>query len=202
MPSRGFIVTVKNTFIHVQGVDADVDVDVESPRAHRLLELPSSLCRPYSARPSRAADAVEEPQRIKPAADVVRGGTEATRSELGVRLKKSTHDCFLVVSPPTEASASYLDASSEVSSSSGMARDGSGATSAEGQVRAPRRLSLDDDALDSGYSPPSVGSLGHPFTCERACKFHRRTRGCKGGSACQRCHRCFWSRAAERAAPG
>mmetsp|Transcript_79811 Transcript_79811/g.171058 ORF Transcript_79811/g.171058 Transcript_79811/m.171058 type:complete len:147 (+) Transcript_79811:98-538(+) len=44
----------------------------------------------------------------------------------------------------------------------------------------------------------SVGSLGHPYHCERPCKFVARSRGCFEGSTCKRCHLCTWSRAAER----
>jgi hypothetical protein len=39
---------------------------------------------------------------------------------------------------------------------------------------------------------PSVGSIGHPFTCGQACKYHSKPRGCKDGRFCVRCHLCKW----------
>lgn len=41
--------------------------------------------------------------------------------------------------------------------------------------------------------PWSLGSVGHPFACSEACKYIGKTRGCKDGKACLRCHRCKWS---------
>lgn len=40
----------------------------------------------------------------------------------------------------------------------------------------------------------SVGSVGHPLACAEACKYARKTRGCKDGAACSRCHYCEWNR--------
>ncbi|CAK0894405.1 unnamed protein product [Prorocentrum cordatum] len=40
----------------------------------------------------------------------------------------------------------------------------------------------------------SVGSVGHPYACEAACKFVRKSRGCKLGADCSRCHACVWNR--------
>lgn len=45
---------------------------------------------------------------------------------------------------------------------------------------------------------PSVGSIGHPYTCAEACKFHPKDRGCKDGALCTRCHVCRWSRYPKR----
>mmetsp|Transcript_30636 Transcript_30636/g.77440 ORF Transcript_30636/g.77440 Transcript_30636/m.77440 type:complete len:393 (+) Transcript_30636:76-1254(+) len=47
-------------------------------------------------------------------------------------------------------------------------------------------------ALDIG-TYPSRGSVGHPHTCALACKYARKSRGCKDGAACARCHLCKWS---------
>jgi hypothetical protein len=44
----------------------------------------------------------------------------------------------------------------------------------------------------------SVGSVGHPYFCEGACKYMKTARGCKLGSGCDRCHLCLWTRASER----
>lgn len=39
---------------------------------------------------------------------------------------------------------------------------------------------------------PSVGSKGHPDSCEPPCKYHWKKRGCKDGTKCNRCHICKW----------
>lgn len=38
----------------------------------------------------------------------------------------------------------------------------------------------------------SIGSVGHPSQCAEACKFIRKSRGCKDGAKCDRCHLCRW----------
>jgi len=40
----------------------------------------------------------------------------------------------------------------------------------------------------------SVGSAGHPYTCGAACKYAQKSKGCKDGVNCDRCHLCRWSR--------
>lgn len=40
----------------------------------------------------------------------------------------------------------------------------------------------------------SLGSVGHPVSCGDACKYASKSRGCKLGTACDRCHLCMWSR--------
>lgn len=57
-----------------------------------------------------------------------------------------------------------------------------------------RGASPQEDANDA----PSVGSVGHPLSCSIACKYHHKTRGCKDGKNCKRCHLCIWTRACER----
>jgi len=37
---------------------------------------------------------------------------------------------------------------------------------------------------------PSTGSIGHPFSCAAACKYIKKSRGCKDGADCDRCHLC------------
>jgi hypothetical protein len=44
----------------------------------------------------------------------------------------------------------------------------------------------------------SIGSIGHPFTCSKPCKYHSKGKGCKDGANCSRCHICIWSRNCER----
>ncbi|CAK0845492.1 unnamed protein product [Prorocentrum cordatum] len=39
----------------------------------------------------------------------------------------------------------------------------------------------------------SVGSVGHPYACREPCKYVRKSRGCKDGAQCDRCHACVWS---------
>uniref|UniRef100_A0A7S4S731 C3H1-type domain-containing protein n=1 Tax=Alexandrium monilatum TaxID=311494 RepID=A0A7S4S731_9DINO len=43
-------------------------------------------------------------------------------------------------------------------------------------------------------SCPTVGSIGHPFSCGQGCKFAKKPRGCKDGGLCDRCHLCVWRR--------
>lgn len=48
-------------------------------------------------------------------------------------------------------------------------------------------------AAAAAGAAPSRGSLGHPQSCGLACKYARKSRGCKDGYACARCHLCRWS---------
>merc|ERR1719352_749875 len=49
----------------------------------------------------------------------------------------------------------------------------------------------------------SKGSMNHPHACSGlACKYAWKSRGCKEGVDCARCHLCVWTRAGERAASG
>mmetsp|Transcript_126178 Transcript_126178/g.299611 ORF Transcript_126178/g.299611 Transcript_126178/m.299611 type:complete len:230 (+) Transcript_126178:47-736(+) len=41
---------------------------------------------------------------------------------------------------------------------------------------------------------PSLGSIGHPYSCKQACKYSGKSKGCKDGRNCIRCHICFWTR--------
>jgi len=43
-------------------------------------------------------------------------------------------------------------------------------------------------------APVSAGSVGHPYRCAEACKYARKSRGCKDGAACVRCHLCEWKK--------
>ena len=48
-----------------------------------------------------------------------------------------------------------------------------------------------------GFEMPQAmnsGSLGHPYSCGPACKYVMKSRGCKEGDTCARCHLCHWSR--------
>jgi len=47
-------------------------------------------------------------------------------------------------------------------------------------------------------SGPSTGSEGHPFSCCEACKYFWKTRGCKAGGLCDRCHICKYKRSNRR----
>jgi hypothetical protein len=58
------------------------------------------------------------------------------------------------------------------------------------EIRAPPGLELMDDA---GMTA-SIGSAGHPYSCADACKYVSRSKGCKDGSNCARCHLCRWYR--------
>eukprot|EP00928_Gymnodinium_smaydae_P079292 TRINITY_DN6325_c0_g1_i1.p1 TRINITY_DN6325_c0_g1~~TRINITY_DN6325_c0_g1_i1.p1 ORF type:complete len:506 (+),score=26.54 TRINITY_DN6325_c0_g1_i1:71-1519(+) len=45
---------------------------------------------------------------------------------------------------------------------------------------------------------PSMGSIGHPFTCGPACKYALKDKGCKDGYQCDRCHICVWKKVRKR----
>lgn len=47
----------------------------------------------------------------------------------------------------------------------------------------------------------SRGSVGHPHRCGEACKYVRKSRGCKDGALCDHCHICEWNRYAVRGPP-
>lgn len=83
--------------------------------------------------------------------------------------------------------------------------------SAGGQVAharpddAGRGAEAGQDAQESGNGEvawPSRGSAGHPFACGQACKYNSKTRGCKDGTSCNRCHLCKWVSARCRRARG
>lgn len=71
-----------------------------------------------------------------------------------------------------------------------MALGGANATMAAGDAEAARGA-----ATVSQF--PSVGSIGHPHRCGRACKYAGKTSGCKVGHLCNRCHLCHWTRSKE-----
>jgi len=54
------------------------------------------------------------------------------------------------------------------------------------------------DPMKISSAPPvanwSLGSVGHPLTCARACKYRNRKGGCRDGRHCLSCHLCQWSR--------
>mmetsp|Transcript_25409 Transcript_25409/g.71427 ORF Transcript_25409/g.71427 Transcript_25409/m.71427 type:complete len:304 (+) Transcript_25409:46-957(+) len=58
----------------------------------------------------------------------------------------------------------------------------------EEQTRARQQQGLCEEGC------PSIGSMGHPVTCEEACKFAGKPKGCKDGPLCVRCHSCRWGR--------
>ncbi|CAE8695324.1 unnamed protein product, partial [Polarella glacialis] len=41
---------------------------------------------------------------------------------------------------------------------------------------------------------PTVGSMGHPHSCSSACKYRSKSKSCKDGRNCSRCHICQWRR--------
>ncbi|CAE6953083.1 unnamed protein product [Symbiodinium sp. CCMP2456] len=40
----------------------------------------------------------------------------------------------------------------------------------------------------------SFGSRGHPFSCNPACKYAAKGKGCKDGADCDHCHLCTWKK--------
>lgn len=65
--------------------------------------------------------------------------------------------------------------------------------SGEEGARESEDTSCPDPPASSSAVYPSRGSVGHPYTCALACKYARKSRGCKDGAACARCHLCKWS---------
>lgn len=47
----------------------------------------------------------------------------------------------------------------------------------------------------------SVGTVGHPHTCNQACRYVWRKVGCRLGTACPDCHQCAWRRGLDPNAP-
>jgi len=52
------------------------------------------------------------------------------------------------------------------------------------------------NSLPSISVADSVGSVGHPHSCGKSCKYVRRKTGCTNGSQCLDCHQCQWRRQA------
>ncbi|CAE7267053.1 unnamed protein product [Symbiodinium sp. CCMP2592] len=48
---------------------------------------------------------------------------------------------------------------------------------------------------------PSIGSIGHPFSCGAPCKYNSKPKGCKDGLLCDHCHLCRWKRHTTGAGP-
>mmetsp|Transcript_5578 Transcript_5578/g.9954 ORF Transcript_5578/g.9954 Transcript_5578/m.9954 type:complete len:263 (-) Transcript_5578:93-881(-) len=48
-------------------------------------------------------------------------------------------------------------------------------------------------------APVSVGSVGHPYSCNAACKYASKNKGCKDGANCDHCHLCKWKKSAAAA---
>ncbi|CAE7723167.1 unnamed protein product [Symbiodinium microadriaticum] len=48
---------------------------------------------------------------------------------------------------------------------------------------------------------PSIGSIGHPFSCGPPCKYNSKPKGCKDGLLCDHCHLCRWKRHTPGAGP-
>jgi len=48
----------------------------------------------------------------------------------------------------------------------------------------------DHEVPESNFAMDSKGSKGHPYSCASACKYIKKTRGCKDGADCDRCHLC------------
>jgi len=57
-----------------------------------------------------------------------------------------------------------------------------------------------DSPADSDQKPmlyplcASFGSRGHPFSCNPACKYATKGKGCKDGADCDHCHLCTWKK--------
>mmetsp|Transcript_45833 Transcript_45833/g.106523 ORF Transcript_45833/g.106523 Transcript_45833/m.106523 type:complete len:530 (+) Transcript_45833:134-1723(+) len=63
------------------------------------------------------------------------------------------------------------------------------------QLAPPPGLSLDGESEASTTDlnlVVSYGSVGHPHKCALPCKYFGKSRGCKDGKNCMRCHICVW----------
>eukprot|EP00930_Biecheleria_cincta_P007087 TRINITY_DN10821_c0_g1_i1.p1 TRINITY_DN10821_c0_g1~~TRINITY_DN10821_c0_g1_i1.p1 ORF type:complete len:176 (+),score=29.09 TRINITY_DN10821_c0_g1_i1:48-575(+) len=60
---------------------------------------------------------------------------------------------------------------------------------AAGGVEDVEDLRTDQREVDSMMS---FGSVGHPLTCNSPCKYIKKSKGCKDGANCDRCHLCEW----------
>lgn len=67
-------------------------------------------------------------------------------------------------------------------------RDAHGAAGESGNGRAPQSYE------QWCAAKASAGSVGHPYACAEACKYVKKPRGCKDGTACDRCHLCEWKK--------
>lgn len=68
---------------------------------------------------------------------------------------------------------------------------------AEAQSDAPRLPSTPGPEAALDLRPEiviSIGSVGHPLACNKACKYARRKGGCMHGAECLECHECQWRR--------
>lgn len=55
-------------------------------------------------------------------------------------------------------------------------------------------LTVHQPAIINTPAAQSFGSIGHPQSCQEACKYVSRSKGCKDGKYCNRCHLCRWIR--------
>lgn len=70
----------------------------------------------------------------------------------------------------------------------------------DGVIATAPAASAEAVPVTASVSPfPSVGSVGHPHGCGRACKYAGKANGCKVGHLCDRCHLCRWTRSKEHA---
>eukprot|EP00435_Cladocopium_sp_Y103_P064213 s588_g25.t2 len=69
------------------------------------------------------------------------------------------------------------------------------------RVRAKSPWSTSSSGNPGEDDPPSLGSIGHPYSCGAACKYSGKTRGCKEGRNCDHCHLCEWKRTRVDKAP-
>mmetsp|Transcript_10702 Transcript_10702/g.24392 ORF Transcript_10702/g.24392 Transcript_10702/m.24392 type:complete len:238 (-) Transcript_10702:237-950(-) len=60
-------------------------------------------------------------------------------------------------------------------------------------------IAEDDELPQAEMAIASIGSVGHPLKCALPCKyFQKKSRGCKDGVSCTRCHLCGWRPADNR----
>jgi len=106
--------------------------------------------------------------------------------------KASLHDIIQQTMPPQQGPPGQLDWCSPC-----KVEIASGLTLLTGSAHGGQRSlgEEQDEAADaSAEACPSVGSIGHPYTCGIPCKYTRKQKGCKDGKFCVCCHMCIWRR--------
>jgi len=58
----------------------------------------------------------------------------------------------------------------------------------------PGSSSIDAVRTQEAVDCPSIGSVGHPYSCRKPCKYHRKATGCREGQLCVCCHLCEYQR--------
>jgi len=109
---------------------------------------------------------------------------KATREEVG-QVERAAAPMRVDLAPPAPAVAPAHTAPPQAHAAGQHEGAADGTTASLGPCM--RALVAEEEA-------PSLGSIGHPYLCAKACKYNAKHRGCKDGRCCVRCHLCMWRR--------